>query len=72
MQVIKHGNTYKEIECPQCNALLSYCNKDIEERYDIGEYNGEMYHIFRTCIICPECRKQIALNVYEMKDRRKE
>ena len=31
MEVIKHGNTYKEKECPGCGALLSYCNADIKK-----------------------------------------
>ena len=33
MEVIKHGNTYKEVECPGCRALLSYCKGDIKTKF---------------------------------------
>ena len=61
MQVIKHGNTYKEIECPKCNAWLSYCDSDIESRCDMGNYHGQLYTISKEWIVCPECYEKIVL-----------
>ena len=43
MEVIKHGNTYKEIECPGCRALLSYCKGDIKTKFIEDEVFGEWY-----------------------------
>lgn len=51
MKVLRHGNTYKEIECKKCGALLSYCKVDIK----IEEYMHTKY------ISCPECGKIITL-----------
>ena len=61
MEVIKHGNTYKEVECKKCNALLSYCESDIKKNthHDFWDWNDhwttELY------IICPECGTKIEL-----------
>ena len=63
MEVIKHGNTYKEIECTKCKALLSYCEADIK-----GEGYGDSYFIeskrntYEKYVTCPECRKKIMLS----------
>lgn len=62
MEVIKHGNTYKEAECKRCGALLSYCKADIK-----GEGYGEAYFIkekqntYEEYVTCPECRTKIIL-----------
>ena len=61
MEVLRHGNTYKEIVCPKCNALLSYCKNDIKEYSDYEEYFGEMHLFYAEYIICPECKKKINL-----------
>ena len=64
MEVIKHGNTYKEKECPGCGALLSYGNADIitiEEKEVFGECRWCNWHV-RKYIICPECKKQIDIS----------
>ena len=53
MEVLKHGNRYKEIECLKCGALLSYCNSDIR-----GYWKGRSY---TELIICPECNERIIL-----------
>ena len=55
MQVIKHGNTYKEIVCVKCGALLSYCEKDVKTKFNGGEYCGKFHSVVRKWIECPEC-----------------
>ena len=32
MKVLEHGNTYKQIRCPHCNALLEYSDADVKNR----------------------------------------
>ena len=64
MQVLKHGNTYKEIECDKCGALLSYCIKDIQSWSDCCDYFGDMHYIARQFIKCPECKRQITLKYF--------
>ena len=29
MKVLEHGNTYEQVRCPHCNALLEYSEADI-------------------------------------------
>lgn len=62
MEVIKHGNTYKEKECPGCGALLSYGKVDIKNDIDCEEYFGEIHCSNRKYIVCPECKKQINIS----------
>lgn len=67
MEVLKHGNTYKEVECPKCGALLSYCKSDVKvdnkTRYAETGYNfyTATCHIEKTYITCPECKRMIIL-----------
>lgn len=63
MIVLKHGNTYRDIECPKCGALLSYCKNDIKNHFDGGEYGGEIHSFSRKWIVCPECDKEIELSL---------
>ena len=52
MKVVK--NAYeKEIVCPKCGSVLYYVRQDVK-----FNNNNE------TFIICPECKKQINVNVY--------
>ena len=62
MQIITHGNTYKEKVCNKCSALLSYCEADIktESRYD--DFFSDQHFSRRIYIICPECIEQIDLS----------
>lgn len=64
MEVIKHGNTYKEVECAKCGALLSYCKTDIKKKYQHEEYIGDGYfhYSYRQYIVCPECNCDIELS----------
>ena len=63
MEVIRHGDTYKEIECKKCGALLSYCAADIKiiDRY-AGVFGGDWYTSCKKYITCPECEKEIVLS----------
>ena len=56
MEVLRHGNTYKEIECPKCGALLSYCDRDIHYFNSSIEYDGEIHFLEKLYVICPECK----------------
>lgn len=63
MEVLKHGNTYKEKECPGCGALLSYCKTDIQHDNREGEvFGGDWHYSYRKYIICPECKKKIDIS----------
>ena len=61
MEVIKHGNTYKETECTKCGALLSYCEIDINND-DEDNYFGVLCYSHRKYVVCPECKKEINLS----------
>ena len=65
MEVIKHGNTYREVECKKCGALLSYCKSDIKinSGYD-DDYFGKIHSYHEEYIKCLDCGKKIILNSY--------
>lgn len=62
MQVIRHGNTYKEKGCKECGALLSYSKTDIKIDNRDEEYGGDYHYSYRKYIICPECNSDIDLS----------
>lgn len=63
MEVLKHGNTYNEVECPECTALLSYYKGDIQHDVVVGEvFGGDWYSSHRKYIVCQECKKKIVLS----------
>ena len=62
MQVVVHGNTYKEKRCDKCTALLSYCSKDIKTCDRDEEYFGDYHYSCRKYIVCPECNNEIDLS----------
>lgn len=64
IQVLKPGNTTKQISCPKCNALLSYTKVDIKVNfyYDRSDFNN--YYNHTEYIECPECNYQITLASY--------
>ena len=49
IQVIEHGTTYREAECPLCECRFSFGRADIEEIYDGIDV-----------VRCPECGKIIS------------
>lgn len=62
MNVLRHGNTYKEKECTKCGALLSYSSKDVKTKFDGSDYGGEIHTFSRKWIVCPECNKEIEIS----------
>ena len=64
MEVIKHGNTYKEVECPKCGALLSYCKKDVKNYDKCDEIFGEWHSHHKEYINCLDCDHEIILYSY--------
>ena len=62
MEVIKHGNTYKETECTKCGALLSYCETDIKHYNREYDYLGELHYSYRKYVICQECKQEINIS----------
>lgn len=59
MKVLIHGNTYKTIRCPYCNALLEYSNIDIVTQKTDNELTSEMFSY--KYIKCLECDTSIIL-----------
>ena len=64
MEVLRHGNTYKEIGCKNCGALLSYCKTDITKISKCEEvFGGDWHSSDEKCIYCPECNSKIILSL---------
>ena len=66
MIILYHGNTYKEITCDNCNAVLGYTNQDIDTRVSklmIG--NTVVSKIYNSYIACPECKCKITVNTIQ-------
>lgn len=60
MEVLKHGITFREKECPECAALLSYCKKDIKKILEkTDRHFGQNVYTERKYIKCPECGAKI-------------
>lgn len=62
MKVIKHGNTYREVECKNCGALLSYCEHEVTIESHWVDCFGEWKDFYKEYIICPECKKDIVFS----------
>ena len=58
MEVLRHGNTYNEVECEKCYAILSYCETDIKHDDREDDYFGELHYSYRKYVICPECKSE--------------
>lgn len=59
IEVIKHGNTTKEITCNNCEAVLRYEKSDVTTRYLMNAFGlviGEESHIN-----CPDCKSDIKI-----------
>ena len=64
MEVLRHGNTYKEVECKNCGALLSYCKSDIKEISKCEEvFGGDWHSVYEKYLYCPECNSKIILSL---------
>lgn len=58
MEVLKHGNTYKEKKCPKCGALLSYSGQDIQRDKKCYKETEHRWYYWEY-IFCPECGHKI-------------
>ena len=59
MKVLEHGNTYKQIRCPHCHALLEYSDADIIKKETENELTSAW--LFYKYIICLDCNESIIL-----------
>jgi len=59
MEVIKHGNTMSQMECPNCGCVFLYQRCDIKDAYErINAYESEKIGSY---VKCPECGKVISI-----------
>ena len=66
MIVLYHGNTYKEITCDNCKAILGYTKKDIDTRVSkamVG--NTVVSKTYTSYVACPECKCKITVNIIQ-------
>lgn len=61
--VLKHGETYKEIICKHCDALVAYSEKDIKKTVRVDDYFGEIHDCSKEFFKCPECGETIFIKV---------
>lgn len=61
IKIIRPGTTTKEIECKECNVLLSYCKSDIKASWE--HYLGYTYQT--KYIYCLECGSKIMVSPSE-------
>ena len=52
-KIIKHGNTYKRIECKHCKCIFEFSIIDVH-----SEYSGQFVN-------CPECNESNQLSSAE-------
>lgn len=63
MEILKHGETYREIECEKCRAYVGYSYRDIEHKLMNDAYNGKIHETISEFIYCPECGCRIVLSL---------
>ena len=63
MQVIKHGNTYQELDCIMCGAVIGVAHKDIEHTVAHDAYSGAVHETITEFVYCPECGCRIVLSL---------
>lgn len=66
MEVLEHGNSYKQIKCPHCDALLGYTEEDIKDDIKVLPKLGRRDTWMRATgikqyIQCPECLSSISI-----------
>lgn len=59
MRVIKHGKSYHEIKCSECEAVFGYLDKEIVKK-DSASVLGPDWS-YEEYIKCPECEEHITL-----------
>lgn len=63
MEILKHGETFKEIDCEICKAKIGYSNRDIEHTLAKDAYNGHIHETVSEFIYCPECGCRLVLSL---------
>jgi DNA-directed RNA polymerase subunit RPC12/RpoP len=60
MRIVKHGNTWKTVECKNCGAVLEYSQGDILTT----SFMDDAWGFYSECdsITCPDCKEKIILN----------
>ena len=65
MKVLKHGNTYNEMECPKCHCIFEYVRTDIDY-IQTGAVKGKGFMLKKefteSVVHCPECNAWITIN----------
>lgn len=82
MEIIKHGNTYKEITCEHCGCTFAYSEKDIKtKRFLAAPFTPyDLDYTWSDVVKCPECNSYTILNdlqsdyleYYEKEQQRKQ
>ena len=63
MEIIKHGETYKELTCGNCKALLGYSYRDVEHSVEKDTFNNQVHETISEFFYCPECGCRIVLSL---------
>jgi len=63
MEILKHGNTYKTIECQDCGACVGYSYRDVEHKIMRDAYNHAIHETATEFIYCPECGCRLVLSL---------
>ena len=63
MEILKHGKTYAEIECADCEAIVGYSYRDIEHKTMHDAVNGVVHETSTEFIYCPECGCRLVLSL---------
>ena len=71
MQIINHGDSYKETTCPICKCHFAYTAEDVKSnsgygKTDVwirkGEYDyGRPFYFQEKYMSCPECKTKLYL-----------
>lgn len=64
MDVLKHGNTFKQVSCSHCGCVFNYCQKDIKTKRFVAapftEY--DLDYTWSDVVECPECKSYVILS----------
>ena len=63
MEVVKHGESYKETTCEMCHATIGYTYRDVEHKVMHDAYNGKVKETITEFFYCPECGCRIVLSL---------
>ena len=63
MKILKHGSTYQEKKCKNCEAEIGFSYRDIEHKFYTDSYNGAIHETSTDFIYCPDCGCRIVLTL---------